>query len=458
VTRPKSSQLSFHTDYEDTIADGRLGPLEPLVLFLLPILACFGPLMPVAGPMFAFRVAIFVLLAAGLVRTRPSGKWILQQKLVALLTFVWVVASLLLLLITQASKYSWMELTSVLSGLVLLMCAVILQNPHRALRVLNTGWLFSYFLASGIGLRELVSGEHLSNYLGDRVLGGEGIASTFGNPNDYAFYLVASIPLFFLGVRFARSVFLRTLYIVALLSIPVLMAATQSRFGIVFACVIALSFGLAFLRFRVAISLITASIAIAVIFPNQAISALQHVAATLATNINLGAFSSGQSLGDVSAMVRLNLIKNGILFMMDSNLLGLGPGGFVARMESGNYFYPTSGILSPHSGFVEIASQYGVVVLIVFVALLVSLFTVGWRAFTDMGNSRTVRVAALTLAMLVGLLPVTTLMASSFLHPSTTWVFLAVVVILGRSIRGQVEYRELRVKQSPEPIDAYGIV
>jgi hypothetical protein len=67
-----------------------------------------------------------------------------------------------------------------------------------------------------------------------------------------------------------------------------------------------------------------------------------------------------------SNLIRKNLLLNGFDFFKRSNFIGVGAGGFKVKMQKGENLYDTSGIIDPHCYALEIISQYGVFVTLLF--------------------------------------------------------------------------------------------
>ncbi len=72
-----------------------------------------------------------------------------------------------------------------------------------------------------------------------------------------------------------------------------------------------------------------------------------------------------------STNVRLNLLKNGMTIFKNSNFLGYGAGSFKSKLEILPNKEDTGGIIDPHNFWVEILSQYGFIIGLLFISIIV---------------------------------------------------------------------------------------
>lgn len=76
-----------------------------------------------------------------------------------------------------------------------------------------------------------------------------------------------------------------------------------------------------------------------------------------------------------SQNIRISLIKNGLYLLKRSNYLGVGPAGFFnAHNLENDLPFNTRGIKNPHNYPIEIVSQYGVLVFLLFCSILLLIF------------------------------------------------------------------------------------
>lgn len=123
-----------------------------------------------------------------------------------------------------------------------------------------------------------------------------------------------------------------------------------------------------------------------------------------------------------SLTVRENLILNGIEFIKEKPILGIGPGNFFNHLEENKGLYPTGTVRSPHNFVVEVVSQYGVIGWTYF-AILLYLFIDFIRKWRKEKSHQ--------LLFVVGMFPllgILWLMPSSYLYLDINWLFLPIMV------------------------------
>ncbi|WP_404435839.1 O-antigen ligase family protein [Microbacterium aerolatum] len=391
-----------------------------LLTLSIPTLAVLGGLATGVGPLFLFRLAVPFLLLLTLV-TRRKGvenrselrRWIM------LAVAIWVLSSLMLLIFKSTDMFmAGRELASVFTGLALIVTMMLGPLDSETIRVWTRGWLIAYLVTVAVCVWELVSGRHASNYyyyvldLPSRAYTGA-IAGTLGNPNSLAFFLMASIFILFLGYSYELSPKGRWAYLIAMLPIPLLMEATDSRLmlGVLAATIVLYTV----MWKPPLLFVVVPGFLIGVI-----VAMMNHAALFGAIGLDIAT--------DASIAVRVNLILNGFAFAVETHMLGLGPGGFESRMERGAP-YPAAATHNPHSGFIEILAQYGAVVAIVSAVVLIAAAVIGFRRWKSKSEPESMRVAGTSVALAVLSLPVLSLASSSTLDLSFPWVFVGIILL-----------------------------
>ncbi|SFN35924.1 O-Antigen ligase [Mycetocola miduiensis] len=415
----------------------RLPRAQRWLIFILPVLGCFGPAIAIVGPIFGFRLAVLLLVATSLPWRRVDGSAVVLVTRV--LAVIWIIVALLLLLLRGASVYTWPEAGSLLFGILFIVAIVGTRSTRHALRVFLAGWLLAFCATAAVAAREILFGIPFGNYYrqeaANPILEGLGSASTFSNPNNYAFFLLVSFPVLTLGRSAATQKTWKLLYLGAMASVPVLMLATGSRIGLLILIAVGAVFAVAFVRAKWAAVAAGGVALAALLFPVAFDFAVQSLLRPFAfgDGFQLQAFIYG-IFEESSMMVRMSLIQNGYGFWLDSYLMGVGMGGFEAAMAGGSGDHPTMGIESPHSGVMEILSQFGILVFAPFALLLITLLLIGWKTFSTRQTHSSMRVGGLLLVTLTSAFPIFTVMNSSFLEPSSSWLFLALLLLVGLAI------------------------
>jgi teichuronic acid biosynthesis protein TuaE len=305
----------------------------------------------------------------------------------------------------------------------MVMC--LIDSPSRCFETLRQGWIAAYLLTGIIAVREIVWGVHQSNYfigVGGAVWD-TGIASTFANPNNYAVALIISFVIFLTGLAQARARWSRVLYGVLLLSVAPLMFATNSRLGLVLLVAMALILARGWVSFASVIG----GFALAVVISGLDILSTSFVS----KHIDSFSWGSMSLASDQSFQVRKEMTLVGLRAVAESKMTGLGPGAFedyaASHAQQGG-----SGAVNPHFGVIEILSQYGPVVAALVGALLVWLTIRGWRFWRQHSRTRVGTSFGGGLSVLSGAAPILSAFNSGYLEPSTTWIYLATILLWAR--------------------------
>jgi O-antigen ligase len=409
---------------------------QRILLFLVPPLAVLGPLVPIAGPLFGFRLVVIVLMFSLIIAGHRSGKSPVPGVLWSVIG-LFVLSTVGHMLLGRVGENGWGEVASVATGLALVIAVLTLGAGASVLRPLLSGWLAAFMLTAVIAGLELSTGLRMPNHLIGRdalaVASESAPASTLGNPNDYALLLVLAVVPLVTGFHLSRRRGARRLYFVALASTPLLVYATQSRLGLVLIVIIfaALLLPRIPLASLIAAPLVAALMLIAIFTP-----------ATVTRLIDVGVADwSGFFLGGGSGAVRANLVSNGLAVSASSGFLGVGPGGFPGALADSNTLAFTAGITSPHSGVIEVLAQYGFIGLLVAILWFRQMCGTVWAA-APWKVAPATRTPAVAVILLLVLAPVWSLMTSTTLSSSVLWVFLATVAslsqTLGRSVNDAV--------------------
>ncbi len=404
-----------------------------LIVFCLPTLAAFGPFIPGVGSMFAFRIASILLLLVAVFGARSKRRSLTRRSTIALAT-VWLFATLISLFIIGPATQAWSELLSLVTGLAALLAISMLPSPRRMLVFFLRGWLLAYVIVSAFALAEVITGTSISaSGPVERTIDGWGITVAFFNPNNYATFLLYSFLAIFALWTQVRTAIAKSTCLAALASIPILMTLTNSRTGLwILATFIAASI-LLFLRSRalLRLALIAVTITISlVVLANMDQTPFEELA-----NYVGSAGYSVDVLGvilpvDSSTYVRWELVLAGASLAAIHPLFGGGPGSFESFVASSGMDGRTLGIISPHNGFMEVLSQYGIFVFVALVVWLGNMLLIGVRLRRV--QDRTAAASGTVLILGIVALPFVLTMHSSALEPSTTWLFFVLLLLLAR--------------------------
>lgn len=399
----------------------------------IPLTAALGfYLLPVpffGFYLFGFRLLIGVLLAYLLLRKQPMvlncGR---ESALFFRLGLAWVSWGMLAVLWSALFwKFSigsgLSEITSVAAGflyaIVLLNLVVGLPRGMDALRV---GWSLAFVVTGLVAVWEILSGGHLAGYATDNMTVEPAIYSTFANPNNYAAFLALAFPFLVWSFRLAKG-FQRVAFLLLCLCLSVLVVMTLGRLGLLALVIewcLLIGLNVKWSSWRVIV--VPVGLATVILLVAQYDLILAKFL-SIPFELNNGG----------SAEIRMNLVRNGLNFLAVSYGAGIGPSNYESATDVvGFNCLPTGGIVNPHNFWVEISSQYGLVVFVMFLCWMGCLVSRAWRArrAAILNNDLHVRLAAET--VLVGLAGYIFAACenSSYIPQQINWIFLASLLVI----------------------------
>ncbi len=419
---------------------GASGPVVKAIMFVMPVLAALGvnsgSIELFGGQLFAFRLLCLACLLAAISynlsgRFRPGRTRVLQLwMLMAVTWFTWGCA--LVAINSTNAAAALPELFTVALGTSLPVALVLMRGSAMdALRVLRAGWLVAFLATGAVALWELRTGRHLpSAYLdqaGFVIARGVTLVSTFGNPNNYAAFLLLCAPFLVWGT--AERGRLRLVYGGALIATIPLLLLLGSGVAFIGLCVESLAILLLLWLWHLGTIKVLTSLTLGVLALLFLTGGLFGESGNPVTRAGSQvAAASTQAVGSSrSFQARVNLTLNGIRYTAESWGLGFGPGTYSVRTHNGLGVYPTQGQVDPHDVWVEVSSEYGIPVVLMLLLFLTSCGVVGWRAHS-LGDQFRWPALAVVVAVVGYLLA--GLESSSFVKDSVGWAFLASLLVM----------------------------
>ncbi len=442
----KTDDLNAET--ASTVSEPKVHRGFAVLFFLMPITAVMAGVVSINGVTpHVGTSALFALVGIASV-LRPHQKITRLGQSLLLLVIAWFVVTLLHIGLLNIPITN--EVTISLSGLAILLGVVTVRTSSRTFDAIIVGWTFAYFLAAAVALMEKFLGFVPQNsYLVLRgyALETVGLSSVFGNPNGFGLFLIATSIVFMPFALSAKKPSVRFLYCALQLSTLYFMLESGSRTGLTcLAVVLVVSlWKLLYKRDAARVLLILGVIALL-------IAQLLSPGGTVFIN-ELRESSLFTDTDDGSFLLRFNLVRNGLIFLTESPLIGIGPDMYESYMVTRQNLYPTSFITNPHNGFIEILSQYGVVVFALFVFLLIRIGVSGWKLMRSAATNRERNyVLGLAQLLLIVLLPFAATMHSTFLGAPAAWLYLCALIALGRMAK--VDDAEQRTRQNETRLTA----
>lgn len=186
----------------------------------------------------------------------------------------------------------------------------------------------------------------------------------FSNINDYATLMLLGVFISFIILLNSKNLLAKILSSLTLLSSILLMLRTGSRgniAGLVLGIIAVVTLILVKrINKYILIALISLSLIFVVVYPSVDQSLM-----TLIVNKVLSRFGT-QSLSIRSDTTRLNLIKNGLVFLLNTGGFGTGAGNIEYWMETRQIFY-VGQVFNIHNWWAEILVSYGVIIFTVYI-------------------------------------------------------------------------------------------
>lgn len=140
--------------------------------------------------------------------------------------------------------------------------------------------------------------------------------------------------------------------------------------------------------------------------------------------ISMSQISKENKIEMNSNKIRVALIKNGLDYTMRSKLMGIGPGQFRYKERVNDKKYYTTTVEGPHFWFLEIVSQYGILIFLGYLFFLWMIFFKAVKQFKTDSSKSFYIVLSLVVFCTVSVMP------SAFLILDVNWIFILTLIIL----------------------------
>lgn len=341
---------------------------------------------------------------------------------VVFITF-WLIYALLS--VTWVKDYSAWFKAVFFVGSGFMVMIVLLYYFRTKEDLLHAFWAFLPFIIfhNIVGWYEWITGRYLF-LQGARVLTYQRVqypVSTFGNTNDYGLFLLFSCFILFICLMNSRKKLLCFSYIAVILSSVVLVYLTKSR-----ASLLGLLLGAGFLLLvsvrkkefgRVFLSALLMLLFACVIKPDLITNVVSKVDTMLT-------FDFSQQAG--SEFVRINLIKNGLVFLMSTIGFGTGAGNIEYWME--HYaVYDVVTVYNIHNWWLEVLVSFGIFIFTGYLVFYVKLMLSMWTRFRHSNDKVNVTMAIGILSIMVAYI-IASISSSSVMNSEWLWVFWGMVI------------------------------
>lgn len=292
---------------------------------------------------------------------------------------IWVLYGFLSLIWVKDVSLWFRSFFFIFSGFILLInCLYFIRSKYEMMDYYIV-FVFVSFFHNMVGWIEILFDKYF-------FLHGEKLAiyklydypvSVFGNTNDFATYLLFTSLICFVIIFVSKSIIVKILSSATFTSSLILILMTHSRANLIgLLCGVMLIILLNIGSKKVQ-KLLLISFVISFFFIVLNSSFLQNLKSILDSLLEFNFGSSGGS-----DYVRVNLIRNGIIFLKDTYLLGVGAGNIEYWMLHYSV-YNTNGVLNIHNWWLEILVGYGVIVFILYISLYFGLILNSFKSYIN---------------------------------------------------------------------------
>lgn len=361
------------------------------LIVVLSVLATLGPyFLPLAAAgvnVFGFRLLIMLLAPFSTPLTNRGAWWFNPvARFAAVLLAFWISWGLVSLTWTPDAQAGMVDIMTLVFafGLLLVLYSLDAYKPEH-LDKLRIGWVLALVAAGLSALLEIGRGYGLPTALDDAIVSSvslehsldPAIRSTLGFSSDFGGFLLLTVPFVLWSIERATGPLGKLIYAAALAAIGVLVLYSASRMGLVGLVVQFLVYGLVLQRrWYVSLGLLAGGLAAAIIGLTLLESSNLRITEKLETVAATG--SSDRSMNHRGA-----LTMNGLWMVYNTAGRGIGAAGFEKTIAGEVPFpLPIQRIKewNAHNHWVEVLSEYGVLVFAAIIALLGWIGLIGWRA------------------------------------------------------------------------------
>lgn len=247
--------------------------------------------------------------------------------------------------------------------------------------------------------------------------------SMMGNPNDYAMLMLFGIFISYIFFACSKTWIERIIAIAAMISSVALIFFTESRaiiLGLIMSIALFVYLIMYFRKGRRLILPLCSILFLSVFFFSDLFSSiLSQLSGLLQFNFEVYGESDN---------VRINLIKNGLLFLISTFGFGTGAGNIEYWMTNYGIYY-VADVTNMHNWWAEILTGYGLVVFLLYLSFYIKLFIDIYRSYKNSNDEAIKSISLGVLCCMFGFL-IGGISSSSNIRVEWLWVFWAVVVAL----------------------------
>jgi O-antigen ligase len=405
------------------------------VLAVLAVAATVGSHMPLLGLSWLriLAVAMFLLTFARALAMPARRISVVLGLHIALIVF-WFLQAVMATAILGANEAAIRELASITFGFILLLIPLLHGLRTEQLpRQISRFWVLAFMVALFFAVLELMTGQKLeSNFTEtqpEHVFEQLFLVSTFDNPNNYAVFLLLCLPFLMIELACALSKSAKAFLVLMVLTLLVQIVLTASRAAIMGA----LAFLLIWTAFRLGGRVVVLFTCAAALLA-AALAAYAEKLGLESLSIFLKLISSVEDLEYGSSRERYNIFLNSWQIILAHPLFGVGPGQFAQYLSRDHLIYPIE-VPNPHSMFLEVFTQYGVVTFSLFVVCIAAIGVSAWRVLRSSGFGTDAAKVSCAVVSAIPLYLIALNINSTYMSLQFCWIFLGSLAALSVFLR-----------------------
>lgn len=408
--------------------------LERSLMHLFIISAFIGPglFLIHLGPLslFPYRVMlpIMILFFLGYVwrRQLPLVWKEIEVKRVFLFYGAWTVYAFISMTWVKSVNPGIKDLSYLVMGILAIAFVVVLFQKQVHYLHFYYVWIFMLFFLIMLGFWNHFTHHQLplSRFYKGAYLYRARPTAVFTNENDFSTLLAISSFFFISLIFYGRMLFSKLLGLFLLLSSIYLIIAASSR-----ANLLAIFFGMLFWflflakqkqKTKLLLSLVGIVPLVAVLLNKKIIAIVNKLGS------ELGSLASSSQTYDASNHIRVNLLKNVLVFISNTFGFGVGTGNAETYMKTAA-IYDTQGIVNVHNWWAEILLNYGIVIfagyILLYLYLIIKLYRM--NRFIYERRDRMIYESLLCGLIVFGLASIS---PSSIMALNYNWLFFAFTI------------------------------
>lgn len=275
--------------------------------------------------------------------------------------------------------------------------------------------------------------------------------SIYANQNDYATMLTSGFFILIILILYQKNKYLKSAYLVVLLSSLYLILRTQSRANLLglllgISVMILIKIG-PYVKEIIMIKVIQKIIFIIGVIMLLFVFSMDPVQEIILTILTDNRYANV----DISSSKynRIYLLLNGLFFLLRTIGIGVGAGNIEYWMENFSVF-PVFDIVNIHNWWGEILVAYGILIFMLYLTMYISMFIQLYRQFKS-SSIYFNRISSLGLMGFLAAFTVSSISSSSMMFAEWQWVFWGCIIAFIKYSEGNYSTEKTYSKLTTKP-------